>query len=189
VPLWDLVRSQQVAAAELALKEAKDTEAQEKDKDKKKAAADAVKAAEARLASLRNKTVFAETEQKQWEAHGAYASDAFRLLANYDRCLNCHQVGALVPKQPIGPPLDLAADRLRPDWLLRWIGNPQRLLLYPDGPNPMPQNFPSNAKPGTDFAGTPLDQITAVRDALIDYPKISSMPANRMYRPQAGGIK
>jgi mono/diheme cytochrome c family protein len=192
-PLWELLRNQQLASVELALKEAKEAEAQEKDKDKKKGEADNVKALEAHLAALRNRDAFIQSEQKQWEEHGAYASDGFRLLASYDRCLNCHQVGALAPKQPIGPPLDLAAERLRPDWLLRWIGNPQRLLIYPDGSNPMPQNFPSkqigNMTQAMDFAGTPLEQVTAVRDVLIDYPKVSSMPANRMYRPQAGGIK
>jgi mono/diheme cytochrome c family protein len=188
-PVWETIRNQDLVTTELALKEAKEAESREKDKDKKKAAADAIAALEARLATLRNKDAFGAAEQKQWEGHGAYASDGFRLLANYDRCLNCHQVGTLAPKQPIGPPLDLAAGRLRPDWLLRWIGNPQRLLIYPDGANPMPQNFPSNAKPGSDFAGTPLEQITAIRDVLIDYPMVSNMAANRLYRPQSGGIK
>src|SRR5262249_32526493 len=62
----------------------------------------------------------------------AYAADVFRLLTTYNTpCLGCHQVGNLPPKEPQGPPLQLSAERLRPDWTLRWIANPDRLLSYP----------------------------------------------------------
>jgi mono/diheme cytochrome c family protein len=122
-----------------------------------------------------------------YEDSGAYAFDAYRLLASNDRCLNCHAVGPLPPKQPIGPPLDLSAQRLRPEWLLRWIASPQRLLIYPDGQHPMPQNFKSDAPPWPEFAGSMLDQATAVRDALVDYPRVSAIPINRAYKPATGG--
>jgi mono/diheme cytochrome c family protein len=122
-----------------------------------------------------------------FENSEAYGFDAYRLLASNDRCLNCHAVGPLPPKQPIGPPLDLSADRLRSEWLLRWIASPQRLLIYPDGQHPMPQNFKSDAPPWPEFAGSMLDQVTAVRDALIDYPRLSTVPINRAFRPAEGG--
>src|SRR5262249_8962338 len=139
------------------------------------------------LAELKDKAAFVNKQQEVWQNKEAYAVDAFRLLANYDRCLNCHQVGTFAPKQAIGPPLDLSPERLRSDWLLRWIASPQRLLLYPDGQHPMPQNFKSNDPPWPEFAGSLLEQATAVRDVLINYPKVADLPANRYYRPTLGG--
>src|SRR5207237_340221 len=79
---------------------------------------------------------------KLWKERDAYAADAYRMLANYNNaCLSCHQVGNLLPSQAQGPPLQLTAERLRPEWTLRWIANPDRLLSYP---TPMPQNFAKN---------------------------------------------
>ena len=74
--------------------------------------------------------------QENWLSSGVYATDAYRLLGNYNTpCLGCHQVGlfpAKNPKHEQGPPLDLAWERLRPGWTMRWIANPDRLLSYPD---------------------------------------------------------
>jgi mono/diheme cytochrome c family protein len=127
--------------------------------------------------------------QQDWQNREAYAVDAYRLLASNDRCLNCHPVGPLPPKQDIGPRLDLATERLRPEWLLRWIGSPQRMLIYPAGNNPMPGNFNNSGQQPVwpDFAGTMFDQVVAVRDALVDYPRVSAIPMNRVYRPATGG--
>jgi hypothetical protein len=188
-PVWEQLQTEQVAEAQANLKDAKEAEAKETDKEKKKTAEALVKAAEAKLASVKETGAFVKAQQARWEAKAAYASDAYRLLASNDRCLNCHQVGPLTPKQPIGPPLDLAPDRLRSDWLLRWIASPQRLLIYPDGQHPMPGNFKSNDPPWPEFAGSMLDQVTAVRDVLIDYPKVSAIPENRAFRPPTGTSK
>jgi mono/diheme cytochrome c family protein len=184
-PLLAILETEQTAAAEATLKAAREAEAREKDPEKKKAAEELRKEAEKKLAAL--KSGFAKHAQTEWESGEAYASDAYRLLASNERCLNCHQVGALAPKQAIGPPLDLAPQRLRSDWLLRWIGSPQRLLIYPSGQHPMPSNFPSDGPAWPEFAGPLLEQVTAVRDVLIDYPKVADMPVNRTYRPSLGG--
>jgi mono/diheme cytochrome c family protein len=188
-PLWAVMQTEQLAEAEAALKDAKDAEAKETDKEKKKTAAAAVKTAEAQVALVKDRNAFEKAQQEGWESKEAYATDAYRLLASNDLCLNCHQVGPLTPKQPIGPPLNLAVERLRSDWLLRWIASPQRLLIYPDGQHPMPQNFKSDGTPWPQFTGTMLDQVIAVRDVLIDYPRVSTIPANRAYRPPSGGGK
>src|SRR5439155_23109580 len=77
-----------------------------------------------------------------WIEKDAYAADAYRLLANYNTpCLSCHAIGNIPPKQAQGPPLDLTWERLRPEWTLRWIANPERMISYP---TPTPQNFPAN---------------------------------------------
>jgi hypothetical protein len=94
----------------------------------------------------------------------------------------------LPPKQAQAPPLELTAARLRPEWTLRWIANPERLISYP---TPMPQNFQADrVDPKTnlstlyaEFAGTPREQVTAVRDLLMILPKAAEMPENRNYRP------
>ena len=64
---------------------------------------------------------------------------------DYFACFSCHQQG---DKKPEGPPegwapdLELAKDRLNPDWVVRWIEEPQTLMpgtrmpsFYPGGPD------------------------------------------------------
>ena len=69
----------------------------------------------------------------------------------------------------------MTAERLRPDWLQRWLTNPQRFLNHK---TLMPQNFKANAKEneaqflGSDQAFS-LDQIKAVRDFLMIYPQVA----------------
>jgi mono/diheme cytochrome c family protein len=188
-PLWDLLHSERVAQAEAAVKSARDAESKETDNSRKKAAEDLRKRAEKELADLQDRASFDQKQQAQWLAEQAYASDGYRLLANYKRCLNCHQVGPQVPTQPIGPPLELAAARLRADYTERWIASPQRLLIYPDGLHAMPPNFKSNDTPWPEFVGSMKEQATAVRDVLINYPRIADMPVNRYYRSASGENK
>ncbi len=119
-------------------------------------------------------------DMQLWETEGAYAHDAFRLLTNYNNpCMGCHNVGNLKAKNPRnaqGPPLDLAWQRLRPEWTARWIANPDRMISYK---TPMPANFVKGDKPYPEFDGTQMEQILAVRDILMFYPKVAAMPANR----------
>jgi mono/diheme cytochrome c family protein len=129
--------------------------------------------------------------RKEWRDDGVYATDAYRLLANYNTCLGCHRVGSLLPSNLAaqGPPLYLANERLRPGWTERWIANPKR-FWYLSNNSPMPQNYPADGKDRKTFEGTPIEQVRAVRDVLMDYPRIHDMPANRGYRPKvepAGG--
>src|SRR5262249_6144026 len=59
----------------------------------------------------------------------AFAVDAYHLLVagRAGACLQCHNVGPLEAKpNPFGPPLDIVSDRLRPEWMERWLANPQR---------------------------------------------------------------
>jgi hypothetical protein len=105
----------------------------------------------------------------------------------------------VAPNSAQGPSLNIAWERLRPEWMQLWLANPDRLITYP---TPMPQNFPGDRIPGLEFitatppdakAGTPearkgmLEQLTAVRDILSILPQVAEMPANRYYRPPPGG--
>jgi hypothetical protein len=116
-----------------------------------------------------------------------YASDAYRLLLNPQLCLQCHQIGQIEVKGGAqGPPLDLAADRLRPGWTQRWMANPARLFTYP--PN-MPTNFARNADNYREFLDAPsFEQATALRDVLMNMRKVADLPANRKtYEAALGG--
>ncbi|GIW80176.1 MAG: hypothetical protein KatS3mg105_1983 [Gemmatales bacterium] len=123
----------------------------------------------------------------KWEQEESYATDSFRLVATYQMCLQCHKTGNLQPGKEIGPPLDLSADRLRPEWTLRWLASPQRLLVYRVGNHPMPANFNIGKTANQNlFLGTPFEQATAARDLLMFYPRAAAMPANRFYIPPSG---
>ena len=81
-----------------------------------------------------------------------------------------------------GPPLELSYERLRPEWTERWLANPKRLFPY----DPiMPQNFPRVSKDKETlqelFDGSSIKQITALRDVLMNLPKIADLPGNRNY--------
>jgi hypothetical protein len=193
---------ERIADAESAVKAATEVEKKEKDPDKKKEATDTLKKAKSDLEELQNtqrqirnqdkkaaaKNPFLKEQTAQWEEEEAYAVDAFRLLTNYNNpCMGCHNVGALKAKnrkEEQGPPLDLAWQRLRPEWTERWIANPERLISYP---TPMPANFRRVDPPYPEFDGTLIDQIRAVRDVLLFYPKVADMPANRYYRSAPAG--
>src|SRR5205823_5990133 len=92
-------------------------------------------------------------------------------LVFWNGCRNCHAVGNLRPGQDPGsaaPNLLLAKERLRPDWIVPWLKNPQALL---DGTR-MPSfwDFSDEAHPTSPsklFNGDAKLQIDALRDYLM----------------------
>ena len=131
--------------------------------------------------------------EKEYKERDAYAADAYRLLVSVGgsggpgACLGCHQIQGVGAGK--APPLDLAAERLRPEWTRKWVANPQAMFAY----NPaMPVNVekkPAGQEAFQDlFVGSSLEQVDAIRDALMDLSRISTLPANRYYHmPPAGG--
>ncbi len=126
-----------------------------------------------------------KTLEEDWSQTEAYALAGYRLLVN--QCNKCHLVGNLKAQQEtgLGPPLNLASDRLRPEWAKAWIANPQRFIPYIHA---MPAYFKHSDKvplvpwlPGTD-----LEQIEGARDAILNLPRINEMPLTR-YWMQSGG--
>jgi tetratricopeptide (TPR) repeat protein len=122
-----------------------------------------------------------------WLDNGVYGSAAYQLLVQRSPCLECHQASNM--GTPKGPPLDLSAERLRPEWTLQWLANPRRLTTYD---TPMPQNFARSADPFAGFKGSSRDraiveQMTALRDLLMNYPDVADRPANRYFPTTLGG--
>lgn len=128
-----------------------------------------------------------DTFKKAWEEQDAYAADAYRLIVNKAMCLQCHEIAGYKSSNPTtqGPPLALAHQRLRPGWMYRWIATPQRHLTYE---SLMPVNFPK-LKAGESpqyqdiLSGQPLQQVEAIRDALMNYPRIVGLPVNQQWNP------
>ncbi len=80
--------------------------------------------------------------KKQWKSDDAYAADAYRLVAaNPNTCTKCHNIGKIHVLGAKGPDMDKAAERLRPEWMLKWISNPERMFAYSPA---MPAYFPNN---------------------------------------------
>lgn len=94
----------------------------------------------------------------------ALAAGARLVSKDYLDCLNCHQQGQ---KKPEGPPdgwapdLALARARLRPDWIVRWIEDPQK--LQPG--TKMPAYFPGG--PSDVLGGDEAKQILALKDYVL----------------------
>jgi cytochrome c2 len=102
------------------------------------------------------------------------ASDAERLRAGGDlftklQCQSCHPTGTAIPPgkgpEDLAPNLQLAQERLRPDWVLDWLADPQKIFpgtrmpafFAPGQPNPFPEILGGDSK----------KQIQAIRDHLF----------------------
>lgn len=85
-------------------------------------------------------------------------------------CFSCHQQGAKKPEgtpDSWAPDLALARCRLRPDWIIEWIKNPQK--LYPGTKMPTyydPDSFDSSG-PEEVLGGDEDRQIRVIRDYLL----------------------
>ncbi len=188
--VWEQQLKDQLADAE-AKKTAAEAALKAAEGEAKKRAQEDLNKATARVQQLDAQVMAKDVKElrKEWEERDVYATDGYRLLLNHAQniCLSCHQVGAVPAKAQQGPPLELAFARLRPDWTLRWIAYPSRMISYA---SPMPQNFKRDEKADTTFfEGSSFEQATAVRDILMDLPRVADLPANRHYRTTQGGGK
>jgi cbb3-type cytochrome oxidase cytochrome c subunit len=212
---WETLQQESTPAVKKALDQAKEEvasqtkekEAKQKLHDKEKDAAKKEEhkkdleaivgilgAAESQVAGLTAQLakLSVEAQEKGWKESEAYAADAWRLVLNRKLCLQCHEIGGLRAGnlQTQGPPLALASQRLRPDWTYRWIASPSHFAPYAG--SPMPPYFPANSL-GKEyhhlFKGTGPEQVRAARDVLMNYPRVSALPINRLYRPEMGEEK
>jgi mono/diheme cytochrome c family protein len=181
-PFWEESLKTRVAEGEVALSAAEDEvkKAKGDDKTRKEQEVSALKSSlDGWKKALKDKDY--GRLQTQWERKGAYATDAYRLLTDRNLCLQCHNVGSVRSADPQGPNLALTAERLRPEWVEQWIANPARLFTYPPA---MPQNFPKNPVDYQNvFKGSSREQATAVRDVLMDLPRLGDMPGIRPRGP------
>ena len=82
------------------------------------------------------------------------------------QCIKCHQVNAdaALSASFLAPDLKMSKDRLRPDWILDWLKDPQAVQegtmmpgFFPDGQSPLPDILNGDA----------TEQIRAIRDYLM----------------------
>ena len=120
--------------------------------------------------AARNQELHAQLEQQGT----TYLEESWKLL-NAPLCIKCHSLGGREvkisdPKKDIrGPTLELATERLRPDWTLLWLYKPVWLTPYTS----MPTNLPRDQKQFTEFFhGDASLQTKAIRDALMNYNRL-----------------
>jgi cbb3-type cytochrome oxidase cytochrome c subunit len=201
-PIWEKLSKQQEASIKADLKKLetvndarkKDLEAKEKAlKDKKDA--ELQKEVDALQAAIKDypaekqklegalKKLDAKNLQEAWEANEAYAADSYRMLTSRKLCAQCHQIGNIAPseKDKQGPPLALANQRLRPGWVENWVNKPQRFVPYA---SLMPTYFSDREMKWQPLhAGVAREQLEAVRDVLMNFPRVAEMPINRLHNP------
>ena len=186
-PVWQDALKRQIAEAEAGLDALKQAVKDAPEGEPRKQKQADVEAREANLKKWKDELEKKDYSRlrKQWEESGAYAADAYRLVTDRNLCLQCHSVGDVASALPQGPNLALTAERLRPEWVKEWIANPDRLFGYKPA---MPQNFPNDSLDYQNvFVGRTIDQVTAVRDVLMDLPRVADMPGNRSRAPVAAG--
>ncbi|MCE9528048.1 MAG: hypothetical protein K8R36_18565, partial [Planctomycetales bacterium] len=106
------------------------------------------------------------------QAHPNYLPDGWKM---FKACVQCHAVGGLEyqagdPKKDIrGPNLVNVADRLRPDWTMLWLYKPAWITPYTS----MPAVFDNSKKFEDLFAGDGSEQAVSLRDALMNYHRLT----------------
>jgi cytochrome c2 len=84
------------------------------------------------------------------------------------QCSKCHPSGDTRPpgmaEEDLAPDLKLAAQRLRPEWVLQWLADPQKIVSGTKMPTFF-QEYPKSPFPH--FGGDARAQIEAVRDHLF----------------------
>jgi mono/diheme cytochrome c family protein len=104
--------------------------------------------------------------------------DAARVLVSKDyfNCFSCHQQGERKPEGPPegwAPDLNLARNRLNPNWIIKWLQDPQK--VQPG--TKMPSFFPGG--PDNVLGGKDDKQIEALRDYIMMSGKESAPAESR----------
>jgi mono/diheme cytochrome c family protein len=113
--------------------------------------------------------------------------EAGKLLTtrDYFDCFNCHQRGAQKPQGPPdgwAPDLALAHARLKPDWIVDWIRDPQKLMPG----TKMPSFYPGG--PPDILGGSDEAQMRALRDYIVSLGLPESAPSpGQVARVSEGG--
>jgi len=124
-----------------------------------------------------------------------YLSESWKML-NVPLCIKCHSVGGQQVKitNPAtdirGPNLELAADRLRPEWTMLWLYKPQWITPYTSMPVPLPPQQ-AGAQPRFPelFGDNGLKQTISLRDALVNYHKLLEREGKGESQPAAAAAK
>ena len=108
---------------------------------------------------------------------GTRLDDAMQIVTNKNFCIGCHIVSDFAPRtsdRAKGPDLAQVHQRLRPDYVRRWIANPMSLLPY----TPMPAYIPylpgAAHLGGIDqslYHGTSVEQVDGLVDLLMNFDR------------------
>jgi mono/diheme cytochrome c family protein len=109
--------------------------------------------------------------------------EAGRMLTSKDYfdCFSCHQRGAQKPQGPPegwAPDLALAHARLNPEWIIKWLRDPQKVMPG----TKMPSFFPGG--PPDVLGGDDEAQIRALRDYVVSLGLPDATPSPQ----QAAGV-
>ncbi|HET7152231.1 MAG TPA: hypothetical protein VFJ29_00560, partial [Candidatus Kapabacteria bacterium] len=84
------------------------------------------------------------------------------------QCVKCHQMGKVEDISNLAPDLRMAANRIKPDWILEWLKDPNAIMPG----TRMPSFFPGGISPAPDIlGGDPQKQIHALRDLVMTLGK------------------
>ncbi len=119
--------------------------------------------------------------QKKEKEKPGYLTMARHLFEHKDvNCASCHVRGDITPEggpSDWAPDLSVSRDRLKPDWIVDWLLDPQ--LIQPG--TKMPKFFREGEFQDI-LQGTPEEQAIALKDLLMNLPE-------EMLKPQEGEVE
>jgi len=93
---------------------------------------------------------------------------AGKVLFEQLQCLKCHTAGSQLSASMLAPNLDLAPRRLKPEWVIDWLRDPQAIqpgtnmpTFFYEGTSPVPDVLDGNAN----------EQIRALRDYIWTFAR------------------
>jgi hypothetical protein len=102
-------------------------------------------------------------------AHPGLLEDAMKIVTGSNFCVKCHSLGDFQVQgavKTLGPRLDHVYQRLRPEYLRRWIAAPRRTLPYTG----MPINITHGDGVSQNlFRGSSSQQLDGVVELLMNY--------------------
>jgi hypothetical protein len=110
--------------------------------------------------------------------YGRHLADAMRLITDENYCVKCHLIADYNPpgiERVKAPDLARVHERLRSDYLRRWLARPAAIQPY----TPMPVNIPYDAAaplegstvPQDLYHGTSTQQLDAIVDLLMNFDR------------------
>ncbi len=89
---------------------------------------------------------------------------------DYFSCVSCHIIGSKLPEgspDSWAPNFALAKERLKPDWIIQWLMDPQALLPGTKMPTFFDPEYFDESGPDDIFGGDENKQIKALRDYVL----------------------
>jgi mono/diheme cytochrome c family protein len=99
-----------------------------------------------------------------------HASAAKLMSKDYFNCLSCHMQGTTKPEGPPSgwaPDLAMARQRLQPDWIVKWLHDPQKVQPGTKMPTFYDPSDPKSSAPQDVLGGEPDTQIEVLKDYVI----------------------